>query len=97
MRFTKLPQNIPFLTNSSATLFMEKFTPLIFVMSVQFIVKIFTVWFPYLGKVLLATEEVSEDEVQYACQQEWAEERSEKAEGGILVVVFQVGYGQVPD
>ncbi len=67
-RFTKLPQNFRFLTNSSVTLSMEKSTPLIFVMSVQFVVKIFTVWFPYLGKVLILGEEVSEDEVQNACQ-----------------------------
>lgn len=49
------------------------------------------------GKVLLTTPEMSEDEIQDQCQQKWAEQRPEKAEGGVLVTVFQVGYGQVPD
>jgi len=49
------------------------------------------------GEILFATEEMSEDKVQDQCQQKWAEQRPEKAEGGILVAVFQVGYGQVPD
>ena len=49
------------------------------------------------GEILLATEDVSEDKVQDQCQQKWAEQRPEKAKEGILVAIFQVDYGQVPD
>jgi len=46
---------------------------------------------------LFTTPEVPEDKVQDQCQQKWAEQRPEEAEGSILVAVFQVGCGQVPD
>ena len=49
------------------------------------------------GVILLVTEEMAEDKVEDYCQQKWAEQRPEKAEGGILVAVFQVDYGQGPD
>ena len=49
------------------------------------------------GEILLPTEEMAEDKVQDQCQQKWAEQRPEKAEGGILVAVLQVDYGQAPD
>jgi len=40
---------------------------------------------------------MTEDKIQNKCQQKRAEQRPEKAEGGILVAVFQVGCSQVPD
>jgi len=49
------------------------------------------------GEILFTTPEMSEDKIQDQCQQKWAEQRPEKAEGSVLVTIFQVGCGQVPD
>ena len=49
------------------------------------------------GEVLLTAEEVSENKVEDQCLEKRAEQRPEEAEGSILVAVFEVNYGQVPD
>jgi hypothetical protein len=48
-------------------------------------------------KVFFMPPEVPEDKVEDQCLEERAEQRPEKAEGGILIAVFQVNYSQVPD
>ena len=48
-------------------------------------------------EILLTTPEMPEDEVQDQRQQKRAEQGPEKAEKGILVAIFQVGCGQIPD
>jgi len=49
------------------------------------------------GEILLATPEMPEDKVEDQCLEKRAEQRPEKAKGGILVAVLEVDYGQVPD
>ena len=49
------------------------------------------------GEIHFTAPEMPEDKVEDQCLEKWAEQRPEKAEGGILIAVFQVDYGQVPD